>query len=362
MHDLPPALFHKLFPAAISWFLAMSAYSQEGIILEKANQWASPRDATVLEYTDYEDHTGYWTVSLRNGTKTQVSVGNIAAKIEYPKIQFFEDITTETDVGPINTQTNLLKGYLTQYPNTRKFLLPRIELLAREATLFHTGHLKYKGAWYLKEDYERRLKDDALVEEKLARIRKDDAEKFRKQADEQRRLRESVVQRETPESEKANEKIRQELKADGEKAQQELSAKIEESRQKAYAAYPDLLDPNSDLSKLVQSRIQQYRNHLPEVFNSPNWPFNEAKAADEYLRFQRMAQNPHVQREGQRGGGSLTKEQVERFRVFEADSASDMKRHPDARGAYYQDEHGNVYRNGVLLPHSNDLIIEGRAH
>ena len=354
-------LHFMLFPAGFSWFLAMSAFSQEGIILEKSNQWANPRDAAALEYTDYEDHTGYWTVSLRNGSKTQVSVGNIAAKIEYPKIQSFQDIITEADIPPITTQSDRLKGYITQYPNARKFLTPRIELLAREVTLFRTGHMKYNGAWYLKEDYERRLKEDTAVEEKLARIRKEDAEKFRKQAEEQRRIRESVVQRETPESEKANERTRQELKASWEKARQELSAKIEESRQKAYAAYPDLLDPNSDLSKLVQSRIQQYKDHLPEVFNSPDWPFKEAKAADEYLRFQRMAQGSHVQREGQRGGGSLTKEQIERFRVFEADSASDMKRHPDARGAYYQDEQGNVYRNGVLLPHSTELIIQGRA-
>ncbi|HEX4084803.1 MAG TPA: hypothetical protein VHY22_07830 [Chthoniobacteraceae bacterium] len=136
-----------------------------GLALLRSEPWSPPTQISqAVPFVSTEDHTGYFTLTLPDGTREKIDRGLIVQWVTIPSTTFYTDIVTEQELQPLIQELNQLLAVSAKVTETKPLLRPPIADFQAEIELFRKGNKKVSGRWMSGTAY-KQMQANALAEQ-----------------------------------------------------------------------------------------------------------------------------------------------------------------------------------------------------
>lgn len=131
-----------------------------GLAMVKPQVWSKNSEATVMEFTAFEDRTavgnsaaGYYEFRTKSGQQRQVPAGRVAKLVIYPDSSIIPDLVGSDDRNRLDATRRELQKSVTDFPSTKTYLTPFINQLGEIIAKFDSGQVKVQGVWIARSEY-----------------------------------------------------------------------------------------------------------------------------------------------------------------------------------------------------------------
>ncbi|GAB4167255.1 MAG: hypothetical protein Fur0032_05220 [Terrimicrobiaceae bacterium] len=131
-----------------------------GLAMVKPQVWSKNTEATVMEFSAFEDRTavgnaaaGYYEFRTKSGQQRQVPAGRVAKLVIYPDSSRIQNLIDSDDRNRLDATRRDLEKTITDFPSTKTYLSPFISGLGEIIGKFDAGQVKVQGVWISRKEY-----------------------------------------------------------------------------------------------------------------------------------------------------------------------------------------------------------------
>jgi restriction system protein len=131
--------------------------------------------ASVIEYHTVTEHlvpaTDFVTVTRIDGDRDDIPKNLIIRRVDYPR-ELSRNIVSPAALNDVTALIQELQVVVSKYPQTQKYLDPKISLLQKEVDLFNLGARKINGSWISSAEFQRLISEDQMRKQALIEAKK----------------------------------------------------------------------------------------------------------------------------------------------------------------------------------------------
>ena len=126
--------------------------------------------AGIIEYQSVTEHlvpaTDYVTVTRLDGDRDDIPKNIIIRRVDYPR-ELNRNIVSAAALNDVTVLIGELQAVVSKYPQTQKYLEPKISILQKEIDLFNLGARKINGTWISSAEFQRLISEDQMRKEAI---------------------------------------------------------------------------------------------------------------------------------------------------------------------------------------------------
>lgn len=131
--------------------LAQNSSDRAGIALVKPQAWSNDSQATVLEFLDFADHTGYYEFRTSRSPKYQVATSKIVKLVIFPQAQ--SSLSSAGERAALQSVIDDFAALSARFPSAARQLNAAAAILKADAAKYDAGNVKQDGSWVTRSAY-----------------------------------------------------------------------------------------------------------------------------------------------------------------------------------------------------------------